>query len=149
MGVLNSAQKQIMILAGFIVKEINHFDNAKTIDGTKKWNLDFNNDAFQSMIKHRADWVATLRRLHWTDGQIVAQIRSYYVGHASKRTAFDMLQIENSPAARYKRLSDSDVAVKLIKRTRVSRTFGKPYGRKMSPVLVPRYIPKPKRLPGL
>jgi hypothetical protein len=149
MGVLTSAQKQIMIRAGFIIKEINHFDNAKTIDGSKKWNLDFNNEAFQSMIKHRADWVATLRRLHWTDGQIVAQIRSYYIGHRSKRDAFSLLNLEASPSAKYKRLSDIDVSVKLLERSRVTRAFGKSYGRKMSPVLVPRYIPKPKRLPGL
>ncbi len=149
MGVLTAAQKLYMARAGFILREINHFDTARTIDGSKRWNLDFNNQAFQDMIRHRRIWVATLRRNGWSGQQIGAQIKSFYVGHASHRDAFDLLAIETSPSARYKKATDTDIAVKLLSRTRISKAYGKAYGRKMNPVLVPRYIPKPPRLPNM
>jgi hypothetical protein len=148
MGALTAQQKRIMRDAGFIDREINHFDNARTVDG-KLQDVNFEASNFQDMIRHRREYIINLKRMGWNELRIAMQIRTLYVGHASHRTAYMLLRLESSPSAKYPRVSDTDMGKKLIDRSRVSKSLGIGYGRKMRSVKLPRYIPKPLRFPNM
>jgi len=129
MGALTEKEKETLRLSFFLKKEIEDFDNARAIDGTIQ-NLNFQADNFQMMIHNRVNLVKRLRDKGWGREKVRALIASYYSEkHRSKRSAFDMLQIEQSPSARQKNETDNSIARRLLKLARVQASLGANYTR--------------------
>jgi hypothetical protein len=141
MGALTPKEKDILRRSGFIPREIEDFDKAVAIDGTQQ-DLNFNASNFQDMIRNRIRRVKSLKEAGWNDRRIAYLIGSYYSEkHRSKRSAFDMLQIEQSVGIRGKRETDNSLARRLLKLARVRASLGGSYSRGIKPTVMPRNIP--------
>jgi hypothetical protein len=153
MGTLNKYQKLIMLKSGFLPHEIHEFDTAFVKvgdDWSKKGplqHINFSAENFQSMIKNRREYLKLLAKLGLNKSEIADRINMYYRNQRSKRSAFDFLQMEQSPSAKQKPISDLTLLRKRVKRTRVSRTLGTSYGRPLQPIKLPRNIPRPPKYP--
>lgn len=129
MGALTSKEKYEMRKAGFLFREIKAFDNAKTPDGRSQ-NLNTTAQNWRDMLQSRRDWVQSMRRMKWTDDQIINEILDYYV-RAKNRTPFDFLQMESSPHSVSKRPTDSELIRRRKKLRKIKTHFGyKIYGTK-------------------
>jgi hypothetical protein len=148
MGTLQQHQKVTLRKAGFTIREINQLNNARTPDG-KLQHLNLTASNFRDMVRHRKEYRLNLRKLGWTDDQIDRRVNMYYIGHRSKRSIFSLLQVENSPSQKYKRLTDTEISRKLLARTRISKNMGRAYGRPLKTFTIPRNIPKPPRFPNM
>ena len=129
MGALKDNEKEILHKAYFLKREIEDFDNARSIDGTLQ-DLNFSADNFQMMIRNRMNLINRLKERGWGRERVAALIASYYSEkHRSKRSSFDMLQIEQSPSARQKNETDNSIARRLLKLARVQSVLGANYTR--------------------
>jgi hypothetical protein len=144
MGALSAAEKDILHRSFFLKREIEDFDNARAIDGTPQ-RLNVQAENFQMMIRNRIrrvkQWKAAGRSRDW----VIAQISSYYSEkHRSKRSAYDLLQIENSPGARQRPETDNSIARRLLKLARVQSSFGANYTQSLPDYSQqqPRNIPR-------
>jgi hypothetical protein len=153
MGTLNKIQKLIMLKSGFLPREIHEFDTAFVRTG-KNWqekgplqHVNYSAENFQSMIKNRREYLVLLAKLGLNRSEIAERIAMYYQHHRSKRSVFDLLQIENSPSAKQKPISDLTLLRKRVKRARVSRSLGGAYGKPLPKIKLPRNIPKPPKYP--
>lgn len=142
MGALSASQKKELFNAGFLPSEIDKFDEAKTPDG-KQQNLAFDSAPFQKMIESRRKWILELKSAGWNNRQVVEQIKRYY-RLKSGRSPFDFLKLEYQPP---NKVTDFVDAVKLKIRSRVSRSMGKAYGRRIYPKKLPKFLPKYRPLP--
>ena len=140
-GALTVREQEILADAYFTPWEINQFNKATTVDGRLQ-NLNFKADNFQTMIRDRINLVEKLKRKGWSRQRVINLINSYYENKRSKRTPFDLLQVEASPSAKQARLSDTDIARKLLKQTRIAATFGKGYTAGLPQTTIPRNIPR-------
>jgi hypothetical protein len=141
MGALTDSQKEKLRLAYFTPSEIAEFDEARSVDGSLQ-RLNVSADNFQTMVRNRVRFVERLKDLGWSRGKVAALITSYYVNKRSKRSVFDMLQVEASPSARQKGESDNSIARRLLKLSRVRASFGTGYSRGVDNTIVPRNIPQ-------
>jgi len=142
MGALTAGERDILRRAGFIPREIKDFNNAVDINGDPQ-RLNFKASNFQDMIKNRIRRVVSLKKAGWSDHRIAYLIGSYYSEkHRSKRTAFDMLQVEQSISVGQKKETDNSLARRLLKLSRIRATLGMSYSRGIKPTVIPRNIPK-------
>jgi hypothetical protein len=142
MGALTPKERDTLRRAGFIPREIKDFNNATAIDGSAQ-DLNFAAPNFQAMIRNRIRRVASLKKAGWSDQRIANLIGSYYSEkHRSKRTAYDFLQIEESPSARQRPETDNSLARRLLKMSRIRATMGMSYSQGIKPTQIPRNIPK-------
>jgi hypothetical protein len=142
MGALTPNEREILRQAGFIPREIKEFNDAVDVNGNPQ-DLNFKASNFQDMIRNRRRRVASLRNAGWSDRKIAYLIGSYYSEkHRSKRTAFDLLQIEASVGVGQKKETDNSIARRLLKLSRVRATFGMSYSSGIKPIQIPRNIPK-------
>jgi hypothetical protein len=148
MGALSDYEKGVMRKAGFLPFEIKTFDNAKAVDGTPQ-DLNFKADNFQAMIRSRVRWIALLKSKGWDSFQIAFRIKLLYEGHRSKRDAFMLLQIENSPAQNSRKITDNAEFRRRLVRTRVTKVLGEAYSKPFRTTPLPRHVPKPQRLPNM
>jgi hypothetical protein len=139
-GALTVNEQQILARSYFLPSEIEEFNKATTVDGALQ-DLNFNAENFQSMIKNRVKRVELLKSMGWRRQRVQILIHSYYTGKRSKRSVFDMLQVESSPSARQRGESDFQIARRLMKQTRVMATMGRGYTKGLDPVMIPRNIP--------
>lgn len=129
MGALTSKEKLEMRKAGFLFREISAFNKAKYPDGTIQ-NLNTKAQNWRGMLQSRRDWVQSMRRMKWTDDQIINEILSYYT-RAKNRNPFDFLQMETSPHAESKRPTASEIVRRRQKGRKIKTHFGsKIYGTK-------------------
>jgi hypothetical protein len=144
MGALTPKEKDTLRRAGFLPREIKDFDTAKAIDGTTQ-DLNFAAENFQAMIRNRINLIKRLRAKDWTPQRIANLIGSYYSEkHRSKRSSFDLLQVETSIAAKGKSETDNSVARRLLKLSRVQATFGANYTKSLpnKSQVMPRNVPR-------
>lgn len=142
MGALTPKERDTLRRAGFIPREIKDFNNATAIDGTPQ-DLNFQAANFQAMIRNRIRRVASLKKAGWSDQKIANLIGSYYSEkHRSKRSSFDLLQVEASPSSKQRPETDNSIARRLLKLSRVRATFGMSYSKGVQPTQIPRNIPK-------
>jgi hypothetical protein len=151
MGALNKIQKQMLRDDGFLYSEIKALDKAKggsTGGGAVKKNvvpqhLDFNSKPFLAMRRSRRRYIKDLMKLGWSQQEVSLKIKEYY--RLGKRDIFSFLKIEYSPPHR---LSDYQDAVKRKNRSRISRTFGRLYGRNMRTATKIRTAPRRPVVPN-
>jgi hypothetical protein len=142
MGALKPDEIEKLRRAYFLPKEIADFDGARAIDGTPQ-DLNFDADNFQMMMRNRVNLVERLKDRGWGRERVTALISSYYAEkHRSARSAFDMLQIEQSPSARQRNESDNSIARRLLKLARIQATLGAGYTKSLPSQMQPRNIPK-------
>lgn len=101
------------------------------------------------MLGHRQEWAQGLLNRGWTKDQVINEILQYYGDTRSKRTPFDFLQIESSPRSRTRKITDSELARKYAKKTRIAHQFGRRYGPRMGPLKIPRDLPRAPKFPNL
>ena len=127
MGALTSKEKYEMRKAGFLFREISAFNNAKTPGGDFQ-NLNTKAPNWRDMLQSRRDWVQSMRRMKWSDEQIINEITAYYT-RAKNRTPFDFLQMESSPHAESKRPTSNEIIRRRKKIRKIKTHFGsKIYG---------------------
>ena len=137
MGALSAKEKSILKSSGFLPNEIEAFDTAKTPDGEKQ-KLAFDSAPFMSMIMSRVKWITDLKERGWSNSQIINQIRRYY-HMKSGRSPFDFLKLEYKPPKKIDFIEASKTRTRV--KTRVSNTFGKGYGGRMTKKKMPRFLP--------
>lgn len=149
MGALTGREKIVLRQKGFLPWEIEQFDKAKagdTISGNiVRQDIAFQSAPFQAMIDSRVKYIQMLKGIGWQPQQIAEQISRYYNLKAG-RTPWDFLKIEYKPA---RQISDFQWGRRVEVRTRISRTLGKVYGRRVSPQRRPKFIPTSKRVPPI
>jgi hypothetical protein len=142
MGALTPKEQDVLRRAGFIPREIRDFNSAVDINGNPQ-DLNFTAPNFQAMIKNRIRRVQSLKAQGWNDRRIAYLINSYYnEKHRSKRTAFDMLQVEASVGVGARQETDNSLARRLLKLSRVRATLGMSYSQGIKPTVIPKNIPK-------
>ena len=138
MGALTRAQKSQLLAEGFLFSEVSAFNDAKTPDGTPQ-DFAFNSKTFRAARQSRQEWIRDLKKIGWTEGEIKQRLVAYYRLKAG-RTPFDFLKLSYLPS---RTISDFADAVKRKIRSRVSRTFGRAYGKpRMRIQTRPKYLPK-------
>jgi hypothetical protein len=148
MSALTDHEKGVMRRAGFLDFEIKTFDEAKDVAGNYQ-DLNFQAENFQSMIRSRIKWIALLKSKGWDSFQISYRIKMLYEGHRSKRDSFMLLQAENSPSAKNRRITDNAEYRRRLARTRVTRTLGQAYGKDFRSTVLPKHVPQPPPTPRL
>jgi len=147
MSSLSRQQKAALLKDGFLPKEIYQLSNAtggdqKTMHIVRQ-QIAFSSKTFRSMRNSRKNYIRNLKKIGWNEQEIKAKISSYYV---AKKNIFSFLKLEYSPT---KRLTDYQAAIKLRERSKISRVFGRAYGRSLHAESLPRNLPKrplyPKR----
>jgi len=142
MGALTRKQKVQLRQDFFLPREIKGFDEAIGGDIASghrvPQKLKFNSKPFRAMRNSRKQWVRDLKKKGWTTDQVMQQVAAYYSLKAG-RNPFDFLKMEYKSL---KKLTDFIDAVKRKVRSRVSRTLGRAYGRKMTPQQRPKFLPK-------
>jgi len=139
-GALNFKEQEELRLAYFTKWEIDQFNRATTVDG-KLQRLNTRSDNWKAMLHNRIRLVEKLKSLKWSREKVLKLINSYYENRRSKRSPFDLLQVEASPSAKQIKLSDTEIARKLLKQARIRATFGQNYTHGLQQVMVPRNIP--------
>ena len=143
---LNQAQKEYMYLHGWLISEIKAFANARTPDGKKMQDFDFNAAPFQAMLKSRNEYFSKLRKLGWNNLQIRQRINMLYTSKRGKASPWDFLKIEYKPPTK---LSDSVWATKLKSKLRISRKLGAGYSSRIQREDRPRFQPVIRELPPM
>lgn len=147
MSGLSRQQKAALLKDGFIPKEIYQLAHATGGDTASKHivrqQIAFSSRTFRAMRNSRRNYIRNLKKFGWNDQEIKAKINSYYV---AGKNIFSFLKLEYSPT---KRLTDFQSAIKLRERSKISRVFGRAYGRQLHAQNLPRNLPKrplyPKR----
>ena len=139
-GALTGKEKQELRKAGFLYREIAIFNNAKTPDGKTFQSLNTTSQNWRDMLQSRRDWVQNMRRMKWSDDQIINEILAYYT-RVSDRSPFDFLQMESSPHSVSKRPSDSE----LIRQRKNSRKIKSHFGSKVYGAKRHLVHPRPRR----
>jgi len=142
MGTLNKGQKLTLRRDGFTKAEVKAYDEAKGPDGTLQ-DFAFGSETFKSVRKSRRNYVADLKERGWIRAEIDGRISSYY-GLKAGRSPFDFLKLEYAPS---RKLSDFQDATRRVIRSRITRTLGKAYGRRLRPSVRPKYLPERPRYP--
>lgn len=143
---MNRVQKKMMLEEGWLPSEVAQFSRAtggNVGSGTSQRHvvpqaLPFNSKPFLAMRRSRRRWVSDLHKLGWTDFEIKLKIREYY-NRGSDRSPFDFLKEEYENP---KKITDYQKSVKIKIRSRISRTFGKLYGRNLRTATKVRTQPK-------
>jgi len=148
MGALKDSEKAALKRAGFIPYEIKAFDEAKDVAGNYQ-DLNTSAENWQNMLKSRAKWIALLKSKGWDNFQISFRIMMLYRGHRSNRSPFLLLQAENSPAARTRKITDNAEYRRRLSRTRVTKTLGQAYGKDFRSTVLPKHVPQPPPTPRL
>lgn len=129
---LNRHQKEFLLDAGFLPSEVRKFSRARTPDGGYQ-TIDFSGATWQNTISSRRNWVRRRLDAGWTKDEIRRAILRYYKRRAG-RTPYDFLRIEYKKP---RKLTDSEFIVKMKSRIRISKKFGRDYGRRMRPQMRP------------
>jgi len=150
---LNRNQKKLLMEDGFLPSEIRAFSqatggNVGAGDSERhvvKQAVAFNSKPFLAMRRSRRRYIKDLKQLGWNDMEIRAKQVEYY-RKGSGRTPFDFLKLEYEPVHK---ITDFQDSVRRKIRSRISRTFGKLYGRTLRTATKVRTAPKrpvvPKR----
>ena len=75
---LTRSQKEYMYRAGFLIREISAFANAKTPDGKTLQDFQFMSEPVQDMIRTRMEYVKKLQQQGWNDLQVRQRINMLY-----------------------------------------------------------------------
>lgn len=147
MGALSDDEKQELLRRGFIPWEVKQFDQATAGDTASghvvPQDVAFSSEPFQDMIHSRESYIEMLKGYGWQPRQIISTIIRYYQLRGG-RSPWDFLKIEYKPA---RTMTDFQWGRKAEARTRISRTFGKAYGRGMAPQKRPKFLPVRRRTP--
>ena len=144
---LSRQQKKSLLSDGFLPKEIYQLSNAtggdrKTMHLVRQ-QVAFSSKPFRAMRNSRKKYIRNLKKIGWNDQEIKAKISAYYV---AGKNIFSFLKLEYTPT---KRLTDFQSAIKLRERSKISRVFGRAYGRSLHAESLPRNLPQrplyPKR----
>lgn len=122
---LRRGQAQRLREAGFLESEIRKISRARAPDGSLQ-QTDIDGIAWQKTLESRKRWVGQRLDEGWSKEEIRRRILRYYKRKAG-RSPFDFLKLEYKPP---QKLTDFQYALKLRARARVSRTFGRKYGRR-------------------
>jgi len=141
---LTRAQKEYMYKAGFLVREISAFANAKTPDGKTLQDFKFLSEPVQDMIRTRMGYVAKLRSQGWNDLQVRMRINMLYQRKRGKASPWDFLKIEYRPE---KKMSDAMWSHMIKSKLRIARTLGQSYSKPAHRELRPRFETKIRELP--
>lgn len=123
MGNLTPRQKQIMMNAGFLKREIRAFDKATASDG-KLQHLSYHSATFEAMVESRIRYIQRLRKAGWTHLQALKRIARHYRRGGSP---FEFLRLEYKPP---EPISEYIYARYFEARARISRVMGRAYGRR-------------------
>lgn len=144
---LSRQQKKSLLSDGFLPKEIYQLSNAtggdrKTMHLVRQ-QIAFSSKPFKAMRSSRRNYIRNLKKIGWNEQEIKSKISSYYV---AGKNIFSFIKLEYVPP---KRLTDFQAATKLRERSKISRIFGRAYGRSLHAENLPRNLPKrplyPKR----
>jgi hypothetical protein len=141
---LTRKQKIGLLKDGFLPKEIFQLTHATGGDKTNtvKQSFNFSSRPFQAMRKSRKNYIRNLKENGWNESEIKAKINAFYIGG---KNIYSFLKLEYAPP---KKITDFQSAIKLRERSRISRVFGRAYGRRMKRTMLPKYLPKRPMLPN-
>ena len=144
---ISKKMKQTLLKEGFIFKEIRDLVNAKGGDvptnSRVKQQFNWTSRPFQAMRRSRRAFVKRCRDAGWNDLEIRQKVVDWYKNPSNDIFLFLKLEYrKNSP------LTDWEQSIRLRSRAKISRVFGRSYGRKMRPTLLPKYLPKRPMLPN-
>lgn len=140
MSGLSRQQKSALLKDGFLPKEIYQLSNAtggdrKTMHLVRQ-QVAFSSKPFRAMRSSRRNYIRNLKKIGWSEQEIKAKISSYYV---AGKNIFSFIKLEYISA---KKLTDFQSAIKLRERSKISRVFGRAYGRSLHAESLPRNLPK-------
>ncbi len=141
---LTRSQKEYMYRAGFLIREISAFANAKTPDGKTLQDFQFMSEPVQDMIRARMEYVKKLQQQGWNDLQVRQRINMLYNRKRGKASPWDFLKIEYRPE---KKMSDAMWSNMLKCKGRIARTLGSAYSKPTHRELRPRFEARIRELP--
>lgn len=138
---LSRTQKMTMYKEGWLPSEIYAFEHAKGGDvptnSRVHQNFAFGSITFSATRKSRRNYVKDLHNIGWTYMEIKQKLVDFYRNPTNNPFLF--LKLSYTP---HKKLSDLQFSYRLSSRAKVSRHFGKAYGRMFRKESRPKYLPK-------
>lgn len=138
---LNRAQKKMLYAEGWLPREIRDLVGAIGGDipsnSRVKQSFNFNSKVFIAVRKSRRRYMQNLKDQGWSEYERKQKVLDWYKNPTN--SVFLFIKLEYRPS---KTISDFSASLKLRSRAKISRHFGRAYGRQMRKNTLPKYLPK-------